>query len=166
MVGKERNNGCVWTKCLNVAEGKMQSCLCLGIMSRWEKKGCRGMESIFEKLGGMYHLGEDGVYYPEIAVSNEKCEIGKYGRLRCKYLKRFHHRRYAALVLKGELHKHLQEVKEECFRQMERLVENMKKRDGVTEELKAENQMLWVRKMNHVQAMAEKIVLREVVYVR
>lgn len=47
---------------------------------------------------------------------------------------------------------------------MESLTETMKKRDGVTEELKAENQMLWVRKMNNVQAMAEEIVLREVVY--
>lgn len=138
--------------------------VCLDMMSKREKKGCRGMESIFEKLGGMYHLGEDGVYYPEIAVLNEQYEIGKYGRLRCKYLKRFHHSRYAAMVLQGELYKHLQEVEEECFRQMESLTETMKKRDGVTEELKAENQMLWVRKMNNVQAMAEEIVLREVVY--
>ena len=68
------------------------------------------------------------------------------------------------MVLQGELYKHLQEVEEECFRQMESLTETMKKRDGVTEELKAENQMLWVRKMNNVQAMAEEIVLREVVY--
>lgn len=68
------------------------------------------------------------------------------------------------MVLWGELHEHLQEVEEKCFRQMESLIETMKKSDGVTEEIKAENQMLWVRMMNNIQAMAEEIVLKEVVY--
>ena len=123
------------------------------------------MKSIYEEQGGTYLLVEDGMYYPELAVWERKYEIGKYGDLRREYLKKFHHGWYANLLLSGELHKHLQEVEEECFRRMESFIEVMKKRDGVTEELKAENQMLWVRKMNNIVVMAEEIVLWEVVYV-
>lgn len=123
------------------------------------------MKSIFEEQGGTYLLGEDGMYYPEFAVLERKYKIGKYGNLRREYLKKFHHGCYANLLLAGELHKHLQEVEEECFRRMESLIEEIRKRDGVTEELKVENQMVWVRKMNRIVEMAEEIVLREVVYI-
>ncbi len=90
------------------------------------------MKSIYEEQGGTYLLGEDGIYYPELAVLERKYEIGKYGDMRREYLKKFHHGCYANLLLSGELHKHLQEVEEECFRRMESLIEVMKKRDGVT----------------------------------
>lgn len=122
------------------------------------------MKSIYEEQGGTYLLGEDGMYYPELAVLERKYEIGKYGNLRREYLKKFHHGCYANLLLSEELHKHLQEIEEECISRMEMLIEVMKKRDGVTEELKTENQMLWVRKMNNIVVMAEEIVLWEVVY--
>lgn len=74
------------------------------------------MKSIYEEQGGTYLLVEDGMYYPELAVWERKYEIGKYGNLRREYLKKFHHGWYANLLLSGELHKHLQEVEEECFR--------------------------------------------------
>ena len=122
------------------------------------------MKSIYEEQGGTYLLGEDGMYDPELAILERKYEIGKYGNLRREYLKKFHHGWYANLLLSGELHKHLQEVEEECFVRMEMLIAVMKKRDGVTEELKTENQMLWVRRMNGIVVMAEEIVLWEVVY--
>lgn len=147
-MGEKREKVYVWTLCPNM-EGK---------------KGCWIMKSIYEEHGGIYLLREDGMYYPELAVWERKYEIGKYGNLRREYLKTFHHGWYANLLLSGELHKHLQEVEEECFGRMESMIEVMKKRDGVTEELKTENQMLWVRKMNGIVEMAEEIVLREVAY--
>lgn len=122
------------------------------------------MKSIYEEQGGTYLLGEDGMYYPERAILERKYEVGKYGNLRREYLKKFHHGCYANLLLSGELHRHLQEIEEECISRMEMMIEVMKKRDGVTEELKVENQMLWVRKMNGIVVMAEEIVLWEVVY--
>ena len=70
-----------------------------------------------------------------------------------------------SLLLSGELNQHLHEVDEECHRQMDCLVESMKKWDGVTEKLKKENQMLWVQRMNGILAAAEEMVLNEWVYV-
>ena len=77
----------------------------------------------------------------------------------------FKHGDYMELLLGGKLNEYLHEVDEECYEMQERLVEQMKEKQGVTEQLKAENQMLWVGKMNNIIACAEEIVVREVVYV-
>ena len=85
--------------------------------------------------------------------------------MRCEYLKEFRHRYYMELLLEGQLNVYLHEGDEECYDMLDRLVEQMKVKQGVTEQLKAENQMLWVGKMNNIIACAEEIVVREVVYV-
>ena len=72
---------------------------------------------------------------------------------------------YLELVLAGKLNEHLHQIDEECHQMMDRLVEQMKEQQGVTEELKMQNQMAWVGKMNNIIACAEEIVVREVVYV-
>ena len=69
------------------------------------------------------------------------------------------------LLFDGRLNEYLHEIDEECYEMRDRLVEKMKEKQGVTEQLKAENQMLWVEKMNNIIACAEEIVVREVVYV-
>lgn len=69
------------------------------------------------------------------------------------------------LLLEGKLNEYLHDIDEECYEMMDRLVEQMKEKQGVTEKLKAENQMLWVGKMNNIMTCAEEIVVREVVYV-
>ena len=91
--------------------------------------------------------------------------IGKFGHMRCEYLKEFKHGYYMELLLSGKLNEYLHEVDEECHEMLDQLVEQMKERQGVTEQLKAENQMLWVGRMNNIMACAEEIVVREVVYV-
>ena len=68
------------------------------------------------------------------------------------------------LLLGGRLNEYLHEVDEECHDMLDQLVEQMKEKQGVTEQLKAENQMLWVGKMNNIIACAEEIVVREVIY--
>ena len=85
--------------------------------------------------------------------------------MRCEYLKEFKHGYYMELVLDGRLNEYLHEIDEECYEMRDRLVEQMKEKQGVTEKLKAENQMMWVGKMNNLIAGAEEIVMREVVYV-
>ena len=85
--------------------------------------------------------------------------------MRCEYLKEFRHGYYMELLLEGKLNEYLHDIDEECYEMMDRLVEQMKVKQGVTEQLKAENQMLWVGKMNNIIACAEEVVVREVVYV-
>lgn len=69
------------------------------------------------------------------------------------------------LLLDGKLNEYLHEIDEECYEMLDRIVEQMKEKQGVAEELKAENQMMWVGKMNNIIACAEEIVVRELVYV-
>lgn len=85
--------------------------------------------------------------------------------MRCEYIKKYRHKLYMDLLLTGKLNKHLHDVEEECYVMLEQIVERMKQRDEVTETLKAENQMLWVAKMNGITMVAENIVLKEFVYV-
>ena len=80
-------------------------------------------------------------------------------------LKEFKHGYYMGLLFDGRLNEYLHEIDEECYEMRDRLVEQMKEKQGVTEKLKAENQMMWVGKMNNLIACAEEIVVREVVYV-
>ena len=80
-------------------------------------------------------------------------------------LKEFKHGYYMGLLFDGRLNEYLHEIDEECYEMRDRLVEQMKEKQGVTEKLKAENQMMWVGKMNNLIACAEEIVVREVVHV-
>lgn len=124
------------------------------------------LKKVIVENGITYVLGEDDIYYPDLQLARGiNYNIGKYGHMRCEHLKEFRHRYYMELLLEGKLNEYLHEVDEECYEMLDRLVEQMKVKQGVTEQLKAENQMLWVGKMNNIIACAEEIVVREVVYV-
>ena len=83
--------------------------------------------------------------------------------MRKTYLKDHRKGLYLELVLAGKLNEHLHQIDEECNQMMDRLVEQMKERQGVTEELKMQNQMAWVGKMNNIRTCAEEIVVYEIV---
>ena len=124
------------------------------------------LEKVIVENGITYVMGEDDIYYPDLQLSEEtNYNIGKFGHMRCEYLKEFRHRYYMELLLDGKLNEYLHEIDEECYEMLDRIVEQMKEKQGVTEELKAENQMMWVGKMNNIIACAEEIVVRELVYV-
>ena len=91
-------------------------------------------------------------------------ELRKFGLMRKSYLE--NHRRgiYVGLLLSGELKKHLLMIQEQAEERFDRLVEQMAKQEGVTERLKAQEQMLWVRRMNNIRARAEEIVREEIAY--
>ena len=113
-----------------------------------------------------YTLGEDGLYYPDLDLpEGTHYEIGKYGRMRWEYLKTHRRGEYIRLLMDGKLNEYLHEVDEECYERMELLVEQMKAGAGITEELKASDQMKWVGLMNNVRNSAEEIVMRELIYV-
>ena len=91
-------------------------------------------------------------------------ELRKFGLVRKSYLE--NHRRgiYSGLLLSGELKKHLLMIQEQAEERFELLVGQMAEQEGVTEQLKAQDQMLWVRRMNNIRARAEEIVLNEIIY--
>ena len=115
--------------------------------------------------GISYTKGTDGIYYPDLKLpEGENYEIGRYGNMRFEYLKNHHKGLYLDLLTSGKLNKCLHECDEECQTRMEFLTEQMKAGAGITEELKAKEQMKWVGLMNNVRSAAEEIVLKELVY--
>ena len=120
---------------------------------------------IMGENGISYILGEDGLYYPDLYLPEETdYPIGKYGMLRKSYLQEYRKGLYLELVLAGKLNEYLHQIDGECNQMMDRLVEQMKERQGVTEELKMQDQMTGVGRMNNIRACAEEIVLMNVVY--
>lgn len=91
-------------------------------------------------------------------------ELRKFGLMRKHYLKEYKSGIYQGMVLSGKLKEHLLMVQEQAELQFDVLVERMAEREGVTEQLKEENQILWVQKMNDIRARAEEIVREEIIY--
>ncbi len=120
---------------------------------------------IIGENGISYTLGEDGLYQISQLRRGTHYEISRYGRMRAEYLKEYHRALYLELLLDGNLNEYLHQTDEECYQMMERLVEQMKAKHGVTEQLKSENQMQWVGMMNNIRQCAEEVVLRDIVYV-
>lgn len=121
---------------------------------------------IIGENGISYTLGEDGLYYPDLEFpEGTHYEIGKYGLMRWEYLKNNRRGQYIRLLVEGKLNEHLHEVDEECHERVELLIEQMKVGAGITEELKATDQMKWVGLMNNVKSVAEEIVLKALIFV-
>ena len=111
-----------------------------------------------------YHQSGD-YCLPNLVLDDTEVQlIGKYGRMRKRYLKEHRPVLYTNLLLPGELFQHLEEIDKTCEEHMELLTRQMAIREGVTEQLKAANQIEWVRHMNSIQNRAEEIVLHELVY--
>ena len=91
-------------------------------------------------------------------------ELRKFGLMRKHYLKEYKSGIYQGMVLSGNLKEHLLMVQERAESQFDTLVEQMSEREGVTEQLKEENQLLWVQKMNNIRARAEEVVREEIIY--
>lgn len=106
----------------------------------------------------------DGIFYPNLSLPEQPSyPIGKYGQMRLDYLKKHRRGTYTSLLVAFKLNAHLAEINEEATRQIRDLTEAFAKEDGITEQLKATDQLRWVQEMNNCKARAEEIVLREVV---
>ncbi len=112
-----------------------------------------------EKNGLSYTLHED-YYLPDLEINEEEPTYGKYGIMRKQFLKEHRSARYQYLVLTGKLTEHLNQVDKEVREKAEILMEQMAVQWGVTEELKMQNQMEWVRRMNNIKNIAEESVLK------
>ena len=122
------------------------------------------MKSIFEKMGGTYTLGADGIYYPNLVSTDEEPHYGKYGMMRKMYLKEHRPAMYSLYMLEDRLTEHLNAMDDEVQERMDILMRQMMERQGITEELKAHDQMEWVRAVNNIRNEAEEIVLKELIY--
>ena len=122
-------------------------------------------KTIFKQLGGIY--SQQGDYLlPNLTLPDTKeYVIGKYGRLRQRYLKKHRPILYTNLLTSCKLSEHLADIEKECSERMDSLVKAMAKQEGVTEALKAADQIAWARRMNNIRNRAEEIVLNEIVYV-
>lgn len=122
------------------------------------------MKSHFEEMGGTYRRVGD-YFIPNLVLpKSTNYPIGKYGRIRKTFLKNHHNGIYTKLVMNGKLNEHLAETDKHCNERMELLCNAMAEQEGVTEELKASNQMEWICRMNNIHNRAEEIVLNELVY--
>ena len=122
------------------------------------------MKSTFEKMGGTYTLGADGIYYPNLVSTDEEPHYGKYGMLRRTYLKEHRPAKYSLYMLEDRLTAHLNAVDDEEQERMDVLVRQMMEKQGITEDLKARDQMVWVGVVNNIRNAAEEIVLKELIY--
>ena len=121
-------------------------------------------KSIYEQCGGTYTQVGDYLLPDLIIAEDEQQHVGKYGRMRKRYLKEHRPVLFTNLLLSGKLDQHLTEIDRACTEQMELLTRQMADQEGVTEALKATDQMEWVRRMNNIRNRAEEIVLNELVY--
>lgn len=122
------------------------------------------MQSTFERMGGTYRQEGDYLLPNLLPPVPRSHRLGKYGRMRQKYLKEHRSPIYTAMFLRGTLFDHLAEIDRTCNTQVEQIIAQMAEREGVTEAMKASDQLAWVQKMDNIQNRAEEIILAELVF--
>ena len=114
-------------------------------------------KQIYDEKNGLSYTLYGDYYLPNLEIAEEEPTYGKYEIMRKQFLKEYRSARYQYLVLTGKLTEHLNQVDKETREKVEMLVEQMAERWGVTEELKLQDQMEWVRRMNNIKNVAEEI---------
>lgn len=122
-------------------------------------------KSLFEQLGGTYTQAGDYLL-PNLTIPEEEQKpIGIWGQRHARYLKRYHKILYYNLLSSGKLNAHLAEIDRQAEEMFFRLVKQMAEREGVTEQLKAQNQMEWVGRMNNIRNIAAEIINHELILI-
>ena len=122
------------------------------------------MDTFFEKYGGTYRM-VDGYRIPNLTLPDEsEYEIGIWGQRRLDYLKKHRKGFYAVLCASDKLSEHLHEIDVAAFDRWELIIRQMMQTQGVTEQLKAQDAMLWVGKVNNIRACADEVVRNELIY--
>ena len=122
-------------------------------------------KTIFEQMDGTYIMQGD-YYLPDLTLpAEEERPTGVWAQRRLRYLKQHHKILYYNLLTSGKLHSHLADVEEEAQTLFLRLVKEYAEREGVTEQLKAEDQMEWVRRMNNIRERVNEVVNAEMIFI-
>ena len=124
------------------------------------------MEKLKERIteNGIDYILVGDYYIPDLKLPEEDRPIGRFGRLHREYLKQEHPARYSSLILTGKLWTYLADLNEQAEERLDLIIEQMKAAEGVTEELKARNQLEWVGRMNNIRNRAEEIINSELIY--
>ena len=117
-------------------------------------------KQIYDEKNGLSYTLHGDYYLPDLEINEEEPTYGKYGIMRKQFLKEHRSARYQYLVLTGKLTEHLNQVDKEVREKAEILMEQMVEQWGVTEELKMQDQVEWVRRMNNIKNIAEESVLK------
>ena len=124
----------------------------------WSFKNMK--KQIYDEKNELNYTLHGDYYLPDLEINEEEPTYGKYGIMRKQFLKEHRSARYQYLVLTGKLTEHLNQVDKEVREKVEMLVEQMAEQWGVTEELKRQKQMEWVRRMNNIKNIAEESVMK------
>lgn len=124
------------------------------------------MEKLKERIteNGIDYVLVGDYYIPDLKLPEEDRPIGRFGRLHREYLKQEHPARYSSLILTGKLWTYLADLNEQAEERLDLIIEQMKAAEGVTEELKARNQLEWAGRMNNIRNRAEEIINSELIY--
>ena len=120
---------------------------------------------IFDEGNGLWYELIGDYYFPCLTVPTEEEQpVGIWGQRHKRYIKEYHPALYNALLLNGRLNSYLADIDEQATEMMFRLIEQMADKEGVTEQLKSESPILWIGRMNEIQARAREIVYSELIY--
>ena len=120
---------------------------------------------IYDDKNGLWYELQGGYYIPCLILPNEKEQpIGLWGQRHLRYLKEYRRSIYTTLLTSGRLHTYLADIDKQAQERMERLTEQMKRAQGITEQLKAENALEWTQRINNIRACAKEIVEKEIIY--
>ena len=120
---------------------------------------------IDEKTGISYTLVGD-YYLPNLVLEpEEKVILNKYGRMRLRYLKEHKKVEYTILFMEGKLNKHLKEIQETATKRVNQIIEELKSKSDLTEDMKNTNMLYWIGTMNTIKQQAEETILKELIYV-
>ena len=121
-------------------------------------------KQIYDEKNGLNYTLHGDYYLPDLEINEEESTYGKYGIMRKQFLKEHRSARYQYLVPTGKLTEHLNQVDKEARKKVEMLMEQMVEQWGVTEELKMQDQMEWVKRMNNIKATAEEIAYKNIIF--
>ena len=122
------------------------------------------MKSYFEERGGTYSRVGDFLIPDLVLEEQPEGWIGKYGIMRQEYLKKWKKSLYNDLLLSGKLQQHLLDINRDAQEEFETIVRQTAKAEGVTEELKRQDQMEWVRRMNSIRNRADEFIRHDLIY--
>lgn len=119
---------------------------------------------IYDEHNGLHYTLVGDYYIPDLELPEETRPIGIWGRMHKDYLEQYHPAQYNDLILSGRLWTYLANLNEQAQKRMNRLINQMKAAENITEELKAHDPMTWMGTMNNIRNRAEKIVRSEIIY--
>ena len=120
---------------------------------------------IYNERNGLWYELQGDYYIPCLGLDEENTQpIGMLGRKRLRYIKEHRRALYTTLLISGKLNSHLAQIDNQATEMFDRLVKQQAEKEGVTEQLKAQNQMAWVGAMNNIRHAVEEIVLSELIY--